>query len=170
MDNLLRYIAGFVLIVLFQVLIFNRIEPGYSTYIMIYPLFFLVLPFKLSTPRILLIAFGVGFVLDAFMNTYGLHTSSALFIVYMRPIIYKIIAPNEEYIRGSDSGKYSSVFKFLVILFIFMLLHHTWFFILESFTLNELLFTLLRIVMSTIASTFITFVIFVLFLTKTNVE
>lgn len=170
MISLFRYIFGAILTVITQVLIFSRIEPGYGTYVMIYPLFLMVLPFRIQQFQLLLIAFGIGISIDYFMNTYGLHAAALTFAAYFRPFIFRFISPNEEYIRGNDVGKYASKFKFLVILFLTIFIHHVWFFTIESFNLGETLFTLVRIGLSTVISTFIAYIIFLLFLTKTNIE
>jgi len=170
MINLLKYIAGACLIVLSQVLVFNRVEIGYGVYIMIYPLFLLILPFRMHLAQVMIIAFLIGISIDFFLNTYGLHASSLVFAAYLRPFVFKIIAPNEDYSRGDNSDKYTSASRFFLILLLFMLVHHLWFFLMESFNLGELLFTFMRIGLSTVASAFIAFFIFLLFLLKTRTE
>lgn len=170
MINLLRYVVGAFLAVITQVLIFSRIEPGYGTYIMIYPLFLMVLPFRIRPSQLLFIAFLVGISVDYFMNTYGLHAAALTFAAYFRPIIFNLIAPNEEYIRGDDSGRYTNKLRFFVILFLLIFIHHIWYFVLESFNLKEFFFTLHRIVLSTILSTIVAYIIFLLFLIKRNIE
>lgn len=170
MISFIRYTFGALLLIFAQVLIFNRIETNYAVYLMIYPLFLLLLPFRMPMAQILLLSFVVGFAIDNFMNTFGLHASSLVFVAYLRPFIFKIIAPNEEYIRGNDSGKYTSSRRFLVISFLLLLAHHTWYLTLESFDLDEYLFLFIRIALSTAISTTVTFIIFLLFLAKNNVE
>jgi hypothetical protein len=170
MISLFRYIIGAILTVLTQVLIFSRIEPGYGTYVMIYPLFLMVIPFRIKTINLLFISFFLGLSIDYFMNTYGLHAASLTFAAYIRPMLFNVIAPNEEYVRGDDSGKYTNKFRFFIILFLLILIHHVWFFIIESFNLGEFFFTLIRIGLSTMISTIIAFIIFLLFLVKTNIE
>jgi hypothetical protein len=171
MIYLFRYIIGALLIVFSQVLIFNRIELGLGTCIMISPLFIMVLPFRMNLVQTLLIVFLVGSIIDIFMSTYGLHASAMVFAAYIRPSLFKLIAPNEDYIRGNDvNNKYSSKMRFFILLLTLVLMHNLWFFILESFALDEFIFTSLRILLSTVASTTVVFIIFLLFLQKTNVE
>lgn len=171
MIYLFRYIIGALLIIFSQVLIFNRIELGFGMCIMISPLFIMVLPFRMSLAQTLLIAFLIGGIIDVFMSTYGLHASSLVFAAYLRPSLFKLIAPNEDFIRGNDTNdKYASKGRFFLLLLLLVLAHNLWFFILESFALDEFLFTSIRIGLSTVASTLIVFIIFLLFLLKTNVD
>ncbi len=170
MISIIKYIFGALVLIFAQVLIFSRIEVNYAVYLMIYPLFLLVLPFRMPLAQILLLSFVIGLAIDNFMNTFGLHASSLVFAAYLRPFIFKIIAPNEEYVRGNNSEKYTSSLRFLFIAFLLLLVHHTWYLTLESFDLGEYLFLLIRIALSTVISTLVTFIIFLLFLAKNKVE
>jgi len=71
MNTLFKNIARFILLALFQVLVFNQLELGYGIHIMIYPLFIMLLPFELGIISLLSLAFLMGFLVDIFSNTYG---------------------------------------------------------------------------------------------------
>ena len=93
MNTLFKNIARFILLALFQVLVFNQLELGYGIHIMIYPLFIMLLPFELGIISLLSLAFLMGFLVDIFSNTYGLHASSLLMMTYFRPRIFKMFSP-----------------------------------------------------------------------------
>lgn len=166
----IKYFINAILIVLAQVLVFNRIEVGFGVYLMVYPLFVLTLPFRMNMFQGLLISFLIGIAIDFFSNTYGLHASALVFAFYIRSFVFKIFPPHEDYARGEDGTRYASAGRFFMILISFIFLHHIWYFLLESFNLKESLFTLVRILLSTIASTIVAQLLFLMFAAKTNIE
>ena len=87
-NNTLR----FVFLIGLQLLLLNELPFG-RVYIMIYPLFILLLP--VFTPRIavLLLAFFTGIIVDVFSNGGGLHTASLLLICYLRTFILDTFQP-----------------------------------------------------------------------------
>ncbi len=139
----------FVLFVLFQVLILNNVEPGLGLYIMIYPLFIFMLPFQMGTVPLMLLSFAFGLVIDSFSNTFGLHASSAVVMAFFRPIIFKWLSPRDGYENVESVSVYSMGGRwFLYAYGTLILIHHTWFFAIESFKLNEFVWVLLKIGLS----------------------
>ncbi|MNJ83090.1 hypothetical protein D3C87_05040 [compost metagenome] len=139
----------FVLFVLFQVLILNNVEPGLGLYIMIYPLFIFMLPFQMGTVPLMLLSFAFGLVIDSFSNTFGLHASSAVVMAFFRPIIFKWLSPRDGYENVESVSVYSMGGRwFLYAYGTLILIHHTWFFAIESFKLNEFIWILLKIGLS----------------------
>jgi hypothetical protein len=149
MNLIFTQVARFVIFVLIQALVFNQLEIGFGIQIMIYPLFLLLLPFETGVIALLLVAFLMGFCIDSISNTYGLHTSALLMMAYMRPIIFKIFSPRE----GYDQLKEASIFEmgqrwFISVFGLLILLHHFWFYMMEMFKMNELLFVLQKTILS----------------------
>lgn len=140
MEILLKNTTRFILLALLQVLIFNQLEFGWLIHIMVYPVFIMLLPFELGTVSLLSLAFLMGFIIDVFSNTYGLHTSSLLTMTYFRPKIFKIFSP----IDGYDPLKQPTIFDmgfrwFLLTFGNLLLIHHFWYFLIEIFRFNEVL-------------------------------
>jgi hypothetical protein len=157
----------FVLFLFAQALLFNNIEVGLGIHVMIYPLFILLLPYKLNVFLSMLIAFALGFGIDSISNTYGLHASSAVLLAYIRPMIFKIFEPRDGYESEQTFTIYEMDTTWLVSVFGLMLIvHHTWFFTLELFKFNELLFILQKIVLSVPISLIICVLIQAIFLKK----
>lgn len=139
----------FVLFVLFQALILNNLEPGLGLHAMIYPLFIFMLPFQMGTVLLMLISFVFGLVIDSFTNTFGLHASSAVVMAFFRPIIFKWLSPRDGYESVEAVNVYSMGGRwFLYAYGTLLLIHHTWFFTMESFKLNEFIWILLKIGLS----------------------
>ena len=149
MNIIVAYIARFVLFVTLQLLVFSQIELGLGIHLMMCPLYVLLLPFEINIFILLIVAFGMGFILDIFSNTYGLQASSLLLIAYIRPYVFKAFAPRDDYDPLKtpsyvDMGNlwYFSAFGSL------LLIHNTWFFLLEAFSFRGILYTIQKIVFS----------------------
>lgn len=156
LNNSLR----FVFFVLLQVLVLNQIEIGWGIQIMISPLFILLLPVEIGVIPLLFIAFAHGLAIDAMSNTYGLHTSSLLVFAYARPAVFKLFAPRDGYEHLTEANIFTMGFTWFVKTFgLLLLFHHLWFFLIEMFKLNEVLFVLQK----TILSSFLSMVLCILF-------
>lgn len=153
MRNILVHIVRFLFFVFAQSLIFNQLEIGWGIQPMIYPLFIMLLPFEIGIIPMLFIAFGMGICIDAMSNTYGLHTSALLLFAYLRPVIFKVFSPRD----GYDSLKEGNVYEmgqrwFLYVFGSLLLIHHFWFFMVEIFKFNEIMYILRKLVFSSIFS------------------
>src|SRR5688572_13318049 len=101
MSIYLRNIFRFVLLVLIQVLLLNKIPlrwwanpsgfPPYTPFI--YPLFILILP--LSTPVwfLLIASFAMGITVDSFMDTGGIHAAACVLMAFFRTNVLIALLP-----------------------------------------------------------------------------
>ena len=153
MNQTVKNILRFLSLMAFQVLVLNQIEIGFGIQLMVYPLFILLLPVEISISLLLLLAFSLGIVIDAMSNTYGLHASSLLVFAYFRPVIFKISAPRDGYDPLMETNLQTMGYKWFIKTFgSLLLIHHFWFFLLEIFKLNELVFVLQKTGLSVILS------------------
>ncbi len=162
MNVAIKIAIRFFLFWIMQVLVFNQLEFGFGIHLMIYPLFIMLLPFDTGIFTLLLLSFGLGILIDAFSNTFGLHTSALVMMAYFRPIIFNLFSQRE----GYDPLKEPSLFDMGTRWFIFvygylLLIHHFWFFLIEIFRFNEIL----MILQNTILSIIISFIVSLLILT-----
>lgn len=167
MKLIITQLIRFILFILAQTWVFNQLEIGFGIQVMVYPLFLMLLPFETSVFVLLILAFAMGLSIDSLSNTYGLHTSSLLLVAYMRPIIFGIFSPRE----GYDSLKESSVFEmgqrwFVSVFGLLLIIHHLWFFTIEMFKMNELLFVLQKTLLSVPISFLLCILLQVIFVTK----
>lgn len=143
MNVLLKHSARLIFFVLIQALILNQVELGLGTLIMIYPLFILLLPVDLSIFILLILAFVVGISIDILANTYGLHASSLLMMAYFRPIVLKAFSPRDGYDLEQETSIYSMGFLWFFKTFgLLLLIHHFWFFLIELFRFDEIIYVL----------------------------
>lgn len=88
---ILKYILSFVLIVLAQVFVFNKINMFGFISPMIYIVFIFSLPFKTMRWLVVLLGFLTGLVLDSFTGVIGIHSIATLIIAFARPFIIRTI-------------------------------------------------------------------------------
>lgn len=167
MNEILKHSLRFVLFIFAQSLIFNQLEIGFGIQIMIYPLFVLLLPVDMGIFSLMLLSFLMGMAIDAMSNTYGLHTSSLLFVAYLRPVFFKIFSPRDGYELNTETNIHMMGTSWYVKTFgILILIHHFWFFLIEVFKLNELFYILQKTLISVVLSFIICTLIQYLFLKK----
>jgi hypothetical protein len=150
--TLFKYAVMFVSLVLVQVLIFNQVQFGGFLNPYVYILFVLLLP--LSTPRylVLILGFALGFIIDIFSNSLGVHSAATVFIAYMRPLVIRVISNREDDKNdypGLHQNKFIWFFGYVAIM---VLLHHLLLFYLEVYTFANFLNTLVRVLLSSIFS------------------
>ncbi len=167
MEIILIPLIRFFGLLLLQVFILNAIEPGMGIYLMVYPLLIAILPFNYKVITVLSLSFLLGFMVDIFSNTFGLHASAAVTMGIARPLLYKYFAPRDGYdvLRQPnvlDMGLRWHLLTFGSLLFI----HHIWFFLLESFRLDNVASALIKTLLSGSLSLIICLIIQYLFFKK----
>src|SRR6478609_515542 len=101
MSIYLRNAFRFILLVLIQVLLLNKIFliwwtapggiPPYVPYI--YPLFILLLPFATPVWFLLIAGFAMGVTVDMFMDTGGMHAAACVLMAFLRTIVLESLLP-----------------------------------------------------------------------------
>jgi len=121
-----------------------------------YPLWIMLLPFKMPKPVILVAAFIMGMIVDMFYDSPGVHAASLVFSAYMRDFILRIIEPDIGYepeqpfnIRRLGLIWYISYAALLLLLHLFV------YFSIEAFSFVYFYEIMLSTVMSLIFSLFI---------------
>ncbi len=167
MNEILKHSIRFVALFIIQAFILNQLEIGWGIQLMVYPLFIMLLPFDMGLIYLMLIAFGMGMLIDAISNTYGLHTSSLVLFAYLRPIIMKIFSPRDGYEKTREGNIFEMGTRWFVYVFGGLLaIHHFWFFLIEIFRLDELLFVLQKTILSLPLSYALCYLLQALFISK----
>ncbi|WP_212001688.1 rod shape-determining protein MreD [Chitinophaga sp. HK235] len=168
MSILLRNIIRFAFLLLIQVFVLNKILIHQLVSPYLYMLFILALPFNLPRPMVMLLGFLMGISLDMFSNTMGIHAAACVFIAYLRPFIINVLSPQGgfETTQKTPSMTSMGVSQFLIYAAILVFLHHVVFFTLEVFGFGNLLYLMLKILLSTAASLFLIVLYELLFFTK----
>lgn len=149
----IRQLLNFVFLVLLQVLVINHIHISSMVTPFIYILAILLLPF--NTPKWLLLtsAFVLGFLIDIFLGTMGMHIAATVLVAFVRPTLLKMISLGRDFDSNeSPNMKELGIDWFISYASIMILLHHTALFFLEIFRLDEITSTLMRIIYSALAT------------------
>ena len=151
LNEILRNIFRFAVLVLTQVLIIKNIELGRFINPFIYVLFIIVLPFETPKWLLLVSAFVLGISIDAFYDTAGMHAAACVLMAYIRPAILKLFSPRDGYESGTQPTiQYLGIPWFLSYSAILVVTHHLFLFFLEIFRFSEFFSTLLRVIASAI--------------------
>ncbi len=146
-----RYIFNFFFFILLQVFILNKIELSGQLNPFLYILFLITLPFE--TPGWLLMVLGAitGLTVDVFLNTAGMHMAACILLTYVRPHILRGIAPRDSYEPGTlplpSHYGFSWFIKYALILTI---IHHFFYFLIDSFGTKGFITTLTTTILSSI--------------------
>ena len=151
LNEIIRNIVRFAILVGIQVLVIKNIELGRFINPFIYVLFIIGLPFE--TPKWLLLfsAFAMGITIDLFYDTAGMHAAACVFIAYIRPGLLKLFSPRDGYEFGTQPTiQYLGIPWFLSYSGILILLHHLILFYIEVFRFSEFFSTFFRVIVSSV--------------------
>ncbi len=151
MNLYLRTLLQFVAIVLFQVIILNHIHFGgyVNPYLYILPI--LMLSYETPGWLLLITSFLLGYSIDIFTSTPGMHTAATVFTGFLRPTVIRIVLQKQD----ADPGAYPSIrlmgFRnFFIYSVLLVFFHHTSLFFIEVFSFADIALTLMRSGLSTV--------------------
>lgn len=159
---LLTNIARFILLLLMQIAIFNKMD--FLGYINPYPyiLFILLYPVNGNKYGLLFSSFLLGIIMDMFCNSGGVHATAAISLAALRPTLFKFsFGVSYEYQTIKINDKLTPErFSFIAVAIVS---HHFVLFLLEAFKWSFFLQVLLRTVLSTIFTILICIILIYLF-------
>jgi rod shape-determining protein MreD len=158
--DIIVYMFMFLVLVLTQVLILNNIELGGYINPYLYVFFILALPFETHDNLVLVLAFLLGLTIDIFTSTLGIHTSATVFLAFSRKYILKLISPRGGYDFGTAPNLQSMGMSwFMTYAIILVLCHHIFLFYIESFTFSRFFSTFGRVILSSIFTLILIFIV-----------
>jgi len=165
MNNVyVKNIIRFVLLVLLQVLVLDKVSFGGYIIPYVYILFILLLPFDIPKSLLLILAFFTGLTIDFFGNSLGLHTAALVLLAYARPSILKFYFPKIEALPGEEPGIVKlGMAGFIKYGFSLILIHHLLLFFLETFSFSHFFITLEHVLFNALASLMAVLILEVLF-------
>lgn len=166
MSDLVRNILRLTIFLLVQVFVLNKI-PFLHQFVVpyLYYLFILWLPFSISRPVLLVIAFLTGLLLDYFMWQPGLHAAACVLIAYIRPFVITLLLPKEvqEFNYREPSPGSLGWAPYSVYAFVLTLAHHVYLTLLEWLQFGTWLLFLLKVGATTGISLLLIFTVELLF-------
>jgi hypothetical protein len=156
-DRFLKYGFWFVALTIAQILIFRGISFGWGDQhyfqVLIYPLLVIILPLNISRIQLMLIAFVMGFIIDLFYLSPGVHCAALVFSAFIRQLILNILEPRGGYkVNVSPTIYHLGMNWFLSFSAIMIFLHHLTYFSLEMFSFQFALTIWLKTIFSFISS------------------
>lgn len=150
---LLNHILRFLSLLLLQVFVLNNvvITGVFNPYVYIY--FLLLLPLSVSHWQLLLLSFATGLVVDFFTHSIGLHAFACTFLGFIRPFMVASVQPAGGYNEGDrPTMGHMGLRWFLTYSIPLIVLFHVVLFFVETLSVNQFLFVLLKaLVSSTVA-------------------
>ncbi|WP_411028870.1 rod shape-determining protein MreD [Spongiimicrobium sp. 3-5] len=127
-------VIRFILLILVQVLVFNKLNFFGFINPMVYILFLYWYPIKENRSIFIVVSFVLGLAIDFFSDTMALHAASTVTIAYLRPAIMRFcFGVNYEFQSFRLSG--STRAQQITFLALLVVTHHLVFFTLEIFDL-----------------------------------
>ena len=151
--NLIRLAFILVVAMLIQIVVLDNLSFLGPCNPFIYIIFILAAPFGCSSILLMLLSAGVGLFVDVMSNTPGMHTAACVLIAYLREFILRFLAFRNAY--KADDMPSATVcgslwyFKYTLLM---VSIHHVALFLVEQFDSFYLVPTLLRIVLSIVAT------------------
>lgn len=159
LNEIIRNIIRFILLVAVQILIINNIELGRFINPFLYVLFIIILPFETPKWLVLISAFLIGITMDMFSDTGGMHAAACVFMAYIRPGVLKLFSPRDGYEFGTQpTVQYLGVPWFLSYAGILVVSHHLILFFVEVFRFSEFFSTFFRVIVSSFFTLFLVIV------------
>lgn len=108
----------------------------------------------------MLLAGLLGFIIDVFYDTYGMHASSAIFMAFVRYYFMPLMIPRD----GIDENTPASIRnlgwpKYLLYILVMAFLYHLWFFMVEKFSLSSFPLRFSQALVSSIVSVGLMFIV-----------
>ncbi len=150
MDRVGRYIVLFIVLVLLQLLIFSNINYLGFVCPYVYILFMLTLPFGFNKYASMGLAFLLGFIIDMFSNTPGVHIAATVAVAFVRDYWMYWVLPHTDVERVEPSLKKLGMSNYLRYAVGLVLFHHLILFFAEAWSFAGAWFTILKALVNTI--------------------
>ncbi len=156
-------IIFFFVYVLVQVMLLKNLVLFDSAFCFLYVAFILLIPFELSVTLAILVGFIVGFTVDIFYSSMGIHAFATVLMSYLRNYWLSVITPQGGYdVGNSPTIATNGVQWFLVYAIPLVFIHHFVLFFLEASGFDMFWFTMLKVMGSLLFT--MTVIIFLQFL------
>jgi rod shape-determining protein MreD len=162
--NIVIQLISFFIYLFYQVLILKNIVLFNTAFCFLYVAYLFFLPVESNNLVLMLMGFAMGFAIDVFYDSLGLHALACVFVMYVRNYYLTAITPQ----GGYDSSATPSIATngmqwFLVYTIPLVLLHHSVLFFVEAGGFEMFWYTLWKVLTSTVFTTLVTVIVQYLF-------
>ena len=147
--DLIPLIVRFFVLIAVQVIILNNVQLSGYINPYLYVLFIVLLPVRFPKTAVLALGFIMGFIIDMFTNTAGMHAAATVFAAYVRPAILRFYSPRDGYDVDAVPDIHNLGFQwFLIYASTLVFIHHLALFFIEAFRFSDFLNTIMRVLLS----------------------
>src|SRR5688572_14720963 len=127
------HLISFFIFLFYQVLILQNVVLFNTAFCFLYVLYLLLLPVETNPLILMLIGFAMGFIVDLFYESIGLHAFACVMLMYVRNYWLNSITPQGGYDSSAvPSMALSGVQWFVVYIGPLIFLHHALLFFIEA--------------------------------------
>lgn len=156
MQRIIEYIAGFIVLLLVQIFIFDNISITGYVNVYIYIMFIIMLPMQMRRTTVIVLGFLTGAIMDALIGSGGLCMMVTTWIAFIRSSILYITAGRDVVnIGGIPSARTIGTVRFCSYLVLMTLAYNIPFFFMETMNPSEIAYTTMRVIFSTIPTVLI---------------
>jgi hypothetical protein len=146
----------FILYVLVQVMLFKQLVLFNTAFCFLYVAFILMLPLETNALILMGIAFLMGFTIDVFYDSLGLHAFSLVLVAYLRNYWLSTITPQGGYDAGQGPTlAVNGLQWFMVYSLPLVFVHHFTLFFVEAGGFGIFWFTMQKVMTSLIFTMFV---------------
>jgi hypothetical protein len=162
-SNIIQIISVFIYL-FFQVLILKNAVLFQTAFCFIYVAYLLLLPVETNPLWLMVIGFVMGFFIDMFYDSIGLHAFSCVMIMYLRNFWLARLTPQGGYDNGAIPGiGMAGLQWFLVYAIPLIFIHHVVLFFTEVGGFQYFGFTIIKVLCSTVYTTIVILIVQYLF-------
>lgn len=155
----LKVFFYFILFVALQVLVLNNIQLFKIVSPLLYIYVIIKMPVNLTRIAVILLSFTLGVIIDVFSNTLGLHAAACSLIGFFRQPVLNTFSEREMMEGASPSYNTLGTGPFIRYSLLMVVLHHTALYLIESVSLFDPLFLVIRIAGSIVLTSLCIFVV-----------
>ena len=158
--GLLRVIAYILVCVTVQVTVLNHIHLFHVMTPFLYIYAIAKIPFGFTRIQVICMAFLTGLLVDIFSGTMGMHAATCTLVgLYRNPLMNAFTDKDSILEDASPSYRSLGTGAFMKYIFCLTLIHHITLYVIESISLFDLPYLLLRIASGTALTTLCIFVL-----------
>jgi len=165
----IKIIIRFILLILVQVFILDKIRLHQMITPYVYFVFILWLPFKINRALLMFLAFMLGFTIDSFRHLPGFHAAASVLMAYIRPFVVNLLIPQDGVESSYDEPSFKSMggmLPYTIYAGILIAFHNAWLFLLEAWQFSDGWYFFVKTLSSTAISVLLVFITELLFSRK----
>lgn len=154
----------FFVYLLYQVMILQNVVIAHIAFCFLYVLYLILLPVDTNPIVLMIIGFLMGFAVDMFYESIGLHAFASVMIMYVRNYWLNSLTPQGGYDTNSVPSMAANGVQWFVIYAVpLVFLHHALLFFMEAGGFSMFWYTLQKVLTSTLFTTVVILLAQILF-------